>query len=135
MSKIARSLGVVLVAATPFLALAAPAQAASGCSVDNTSTTSNSNVTVTVNPNNSPPATVDYNSTSLSCSYVTSAYTATLTCSTPAGGRCQTYVNGVASAFCILVGNSSCTTQFNVTPGDTITLEVTGGKGSVTDNV
>lgn len=134
MSKIARSLGVVLVAAAPLLALSAPAHAANGCSVDNTATTSNTNVTVIVNPTGTPVVTVDFNSTSLSCEYITAAEVVTLTCATPAGGACRTFVNGTASAFCVLVGNSTCTTTFEVNPGDHIRLEVTGGRGAVTDS-
>lgn len=135
LSKIARTLGVALLAAAPVLAFAAPASAAAGCSVNNTSTNSQGNVSIVVTPTGSNPVTVGASSTSLACEYVTSATTATLTCATPAGGTCRTYVDGTASAFCVLVGNSSCTTVFNVQPGQTIRLEVLGGQGSVTDNL
>ncbi|HWL37265.1 MAG TPA: hypothetical protein VNQ77_13870 [Frankiaceae bacterium] len=133
MSKLARLVAAAAVAAAPVLALASPAQAANGCAVNNTGS-STSNVTITVTPTGANPITIGHSSSAISCSYITATDAVTLTC-TLTGGRCVAYVNGVQSASCIDSGNATCSTNFHTTPGDTITLEVVGGRGEVSDYV
>ena len=130
MSKIARLLGVLAVAGTPFLLTAPHAVAAAGCAVDNASTTSSTTVTVTA-----PPPVVTIDSTSLSCSYVTGGGVVSLSC-TLAGGLCQaTRSDGTIGGTCVAYANTGCFATFTATAGDTITLKVYGGHGSVTDQV
>jgi hypothetical protein len=128
LSKIARSLGVVALAAAPFLALATPAHAAAGCSVDNTST--HTLLTIEINI---PAGTATHDWTSESCSYVSNGGQVNLTCSLIAG-RCQAFKNGVEVARCT-AANSVCTNSVVAAPGDTMTLVVDGGSGTLQDAV
>jgi hypothetical protein len=135
-SKLVRTLGAVLVAAAPLLAFTQPASAAPGCSVDNTSTTTSGGVEIVVQPFGTPIVSVGAHSTSVSCSYVSETTSGRVGFScTLAGGRCVVYRNGVQAASCIGSGNSTCTSSTVAAAGDTITLEVTGGRGSVYDFV
>jgi hypothetical protein len=126
LSKIARSLGVVALAAAPFLALATPAHAAAGCSVDNASTTTILKIEIQV-----PPGTVTHDWTSESCSYVSNGGQVNLSCNLIAG-RCQAFKNGVEVARCT-AANSICSNSVVAAPGDTMTLVVDGGSGSLQD--
>lgn len=132
MSKLARTLGAVAIAAAPLLAFASPAQAANGCSVDNASTSSSGNVNVTVTPTGSEPATVTHESTSLSCEYISGGGSVTWTC-TIAAGRCQVFRNGTVIGACTGAANTTCSGTFTAAAGDTISLTVHGGRGSVSD--
>jgi hypothetical protein len=130
LSKIARTLGVLAVATAPFLMFtAAPASAAGGCSVNNASTSTTIDIHV-----EAPPPVITIDSSSLSCSYVSEGGQVNLTC-TLAGGICQAKIGAVIGGSCIAYANTTCNAHFTANPGDTITLTVYGGSGSVSDAV
>lgn len=130
--KIARSLGVVALAAAPFSMLGTQsASATGGCAVDNASTSFTLDVHVEVPP--VPPA-VTVSFTSFSCSYVSGGGTANWHCQL-AGGRCQVFVNGLERARCITYALSNCGGSFTTNAGDVVELQVAGGHGEVADAV
>ena len=130
--KLARSFGVVALAAAPFMMLGTPsASATGGCAVDNASTSTHLQVTVEIPP--IPPA-ITISWSSYSCSYVTGGGTVNYSC-TLAAGRCQVLETGVTRGNCITEGLTTCHGSFQATAGDTITLEVIGGSGQVADAV
>ena len=128
MSKIARAIGVVVIAGAPLLAFAPSASASYGCSVDNASTSSSTTVTVTA-----PPPVVSIYSTSLECSYITYGGTISWNC-TLVAGRCQVHIDGVLSATCIAYANTTCVGGLTAVEGQTVTLTVQGGSGAVSDD-
>ena len=137
--KISRTLAALAFTAAPFVLMSGTsAYAAEGCAVDNANPTTNTNasVTVVVDPTAVPPVTITLNrdSTSVWCSYVSDGPAVAYNC-TLAGGRCTVYVNGVAARTCTLIANTTCHGTYPVSAGDTITLEVVGGSGSVSDVV
>jgi hypothetical protein len=129
LSKIARTLGVLAVATAPFLMFsAAPASATGGCSVNNAATSTEGSFYADSDGN------VSFTSSSLSCTYVSGGGQVNLTC-TLAGGICQAKVGALIGGSCIAYANTTCTAHFTTNPGDTVTLTVYGGSGSVVDAV
>ena len=127
-SKIARTLGALVVAGSPFIMSSlAPASAAGGCSVNNAATTTSVQVHV-----EAPPPVVTVGSPSLSCSYITEGGAVNFSC-TLVGGRCEIYVNDAYQRSCIAYGNVTCNGQLDAVAGDVIRLEVRGGQGSISD--
>ena len=124
-SKIARLLGAAALVAAPMLA-SSSAHAAAGCSVDNASTNFQIEVHIEI-----PPGSATHHFTSEECSYVSNGGNVNIKCTITAG-RCITTVNGVEAWRCTTV-NSICTNTIAVNPGDTVSLTVDGGSGSVTD--
>jgi hypothetical protein len=130
LSKIARTLGVLAVATAPFLMFsAAPASATGGCAVNNASTSTSGSWSISL-----PDGTVSVQSSSLSCSYVSGGGLVHLSC-TLAGGVCQAKVGSAIGGTCIGYANTTCAATFNTVAGDTVTLTVYGGSGSVADAV
>ena len=128
MSKIARILGTVALAAAPVIGFATPAHAVAGCSVDNTNSSVTIKVEVIV-----PPGSVTIDWSNESCSYVSNGGGFTATC-TLIAGKCSVYKNGTEVFRCI-TANSTCVNNGLVAaPGDVIKLVVDGGSGSVHDN-
>jgi hypothetical protein len=132
-SKIARALGTVVMAAAPFIMLTAPAATATGgCAVDNTSGSSTTTVTVSY-----PPLSIVFSSTSRNCSYVSGGGTVNWSCTLTAG-ECELTQSGNTSGTvgtCITAAGGTCRGHFEVAPGATVTLTVTGGRGVVADAV
>jgi hypothetical protein len=125
--KIARSLAVVAIAAAPFV-MSAPAQAANGCTVNNTSTTGQLHGQVHVpTPPSTPTASVHWSN--LSCSFVSAGGTVDYSCTIT--GRCQIYRNGVLIEQCITAG--SCSGSFTTNAGDTVTVTAEGGTATAQD--
>jgi hypothetical protein len=132
MSKIARTLGALVIAGAPFLMSAAPASATGGCTASNTSTTSHNQASVTVDLSTVPPTvTTSFNSSNTSCSYVSGGGTVEYKCDLIANGECTIFKNGSAAGFCI----ATCEGQFEAVAGDVIRVEVYGGTGSAHDLV
>jgi hypothetical protein len=137
--KISRTLAALAFTAAPFVLMSGTsAYAAEGCAVDNANPTSNSSVSVevVVDVTQVPPVTITLNrdSTSVWCSYVSDGPAVAYNC-TLAGGRCTVYVNGVSARTCTLIANTTCHGTYPVSAGDRNTLEALGGSGSDTDVV
>lgn len=132
MSKLARIVGAVVVAAAPVLAFASPAQAATGCAVNNVGNSSSTQVTIVINPTSGNPLVIGHSASAIACDYVTAGETVQLSC-TLTGGRCTAYVNGLQAASCTGLAGTSCSTTFPAAAGSTIRLEVVGGQGQVGD--
>jgi hypothetical protein len=130
LSKIARTLGVLAVAGTPFLMFSAtPASATGGCSVNNASTSTTATVTFEL-----PSGQLAVYSSSLTCTYVSGGGQVNFTC-TLVGGICQAKIGDAIGGSCIAYAGITCNGHFIANPGDEITFSVYGGSGTVSDAV